>query len=103
MHSERCPVCKGKGKVEAKQCHGCGGKGWITVGDPVDVRPIFYPVAPLRFPVEWEVADPQIIEWYVAGIDNVSHPYCTEVRFGTKTTVPPVQEIPIEWPASNAV
>ena len=32
-HAEICPVCSGKGKVEEeRQCHGCAGLGWITVG-----------------------------------------------------------------------
>ena len=39
-HAERCPVCHGAGKVKPKglgepekQCHGCGGRGWVTVQD----------------------------------------------------------------------
>jgi DnaJ-class molecular chaperone len=41
-HSEMCPVCKGISKVRAntthtlielETCHGCNGKGWITVED----------------------------------------------------------------------
>ena len=44
-HAEICPVCKGTGKYQEnpfppnsstatmKQlCHGCGGRGWVTVG-----------------------------------------------------------------------
>lgn len=38
-HAEICPVCKGSGKLEditpidirEKSCHGCNGKGWVTV------------------------------------------------------------------------
>ena len=31
-HAELCPVCKGNGVVEGdKKCHGCDGKGWVTV------------------------------------------------------------------------
>ncbi len=26
-HAEKCPVCNGIG------CHGCGGKGWVTIHD----------------------------------------------------------------------
>jgi len=35
-HAEKCPVCKGKGKLsnENDVCHGCDGKGWITVENP---------------------------------------------------------------------
>jgi hypothetical protein len=29
----KCPVCEGSGKYEKKQCHGCDGKGWITIVD----------------------------------------------------------------------
>jgi len=45
-HSEVCPVCRGRGIVEAhpewqtdinastpKPCHGCGGLGWVSVQD----------------------------------------------------------------------
>lgn len=44
-HAERCPVCWGKGTVEARNwgvdinasnpttCHGCNGKGWVEVND----------------------------------------------------------------------
>jgi len=42
-HAELCPVCSGSGKTlkghvgtaihqEKQVCHGCGGKGWVTVG-----------------------------------------------------------------------
>jgi hypothetical protein len=49
MHSERCPVCSGWGKVGIKQkvsdpepertqaCHGCGALGWVTVQDIEDL------------------------------------------------------------------
>ena len=30
-----CPVCCGKGKVNGKLCHGCNGKGWVTVYDEI--------------------------------------------------------------------
>ena len=40
VHSELCPVCNGKGKLEdmkvtqgSKNCHGCGGLGWVVVQD----------------------------------------------------------------------
>lgn len=33
-HAEKCPVCSGTGKSEPdKVCHGCDGKGWVTVKD----------------------------------------------------------------------
>ena len=49
-HSEKCPVCNGTGLVgesypnygsstggfyTQKTCHGCHGKGWITVWDDI--------------------------------------------------------------------
>ena len=44
MHAEMCPVCHGKGKIWKPlenstspgydvTCHGCGGRGWISVED----------------------------------------------------------------------
>jgi len=36
-HAEKCPVCDGSGKVKVDDitidCHGCAGKGWVTVHD----------------------------------------------------------------------
>ena len=39
--AEKCPICYGTGKINTgnsstagpieKRCHGCGGKGWVTV------------------------------------------------------------------------
>ena len=29
--ADLCPVCKGSGKYKKKGCHGCLGKGWVTV------------------------------------------------------------------------
>ena len=43
--AQTCPVCMGRGKLSDREpfsrtlekrdktCHGCGGKGWITVQD----------------------------------------------------------------------
>lgn len=64
-HSEICPVCGGSGKLPAdtkttsaseKQCHGCGGLGWITVKDE-------YPQYPYSSPIElpskpYDINDP---------------------------------------------
>jgi DnaJ-class molecular chaperone len=35
-HAEKCPICEGKGMLpdtekEVIKCHGCQGKGWITI------------------------------------------------------------------------
>lgn len=42
-HAEKCPVCKGAGKLprapttssmtDIVDCHGCRGIGWVTVSD----------------------------------------------------------------------
>lgn len=38
-HAERCPVCERSGEYcpphqrDPATCHGCGGKGWVTVYD----------------------------------------------------------------------
>ncbi len=32
MQAVLCPVCNGSGKVKKKTCHGCDGKGWVSVG-----------------------------------------------------------------------
>jgi hypothetical protein len=48
-HSEICPICSGKGKVDKngkeETCHGCGGSGWITVQDTTCPYPV-YPIYP---------------------------------------------------------
>lgn len=39
-HAEKCPVCDGYGVVpreEERTCHGCKGKGWVTVGPMVGI------------------------------------------------------------------
>lgn len=50
MHSEICPVCKGRGKVPntdwtksermLESCPGCNGRGWVEVKDGPDCTPI---------------------------------------------------------------
>jgi DnaJ-class molecular chaperone len=46
-HAEVCPICHGSGKItdsltgytptntepNTRYCHGCGGKGWVSVQD----------------------------------------------------------------------
>lgn len=57
MQAVICPVCNSRGKVPAddsstaaeKECHGCGGRGWVEVGSadyypPVRIFP--YPQWP---------------------------------------------------------
>ncbi len=47
-HAQTCPICWGSGAINSQPdipgttpgrimsspCHGCGGKGWVTVQDP---------------------------------------------------------------------
>ena len=42
-HSDICPVCESSGKYKRKECHGCDGKGWITVGTDCTPIPYIYP------------------------------------------------------------
>jgi len=58
MQAVLCPVCKGAGRYKyelegaavkaTRDCHGCGGKGWVTIGDRYPVCPTYptYPVYP---------------------------------------------------------
>lgn len=51
MHAEQCPVCDGSGTITdipdpsitsvsfPKPCHGCDGKGWVSVGEAS--RPVY--------------------------------------------------------------
>lgn len=50
MKPVRCPICEGKGRIldgiptsvlDADQCHGCGGRGWIEVRE-TDECPVIY-------------------------------------------------------------
>jgi len=61
-----CPVCSGTGKIMdysttapvEKTCHGCGGKGWVEVGEECHYYPpyrypypdYYYPDKPWYFP-----------------------------------------------------
>lgn len=52
-HAELCPVCKGRGYINEvgftgkvdptteTKCHGCDGKGWVTVSDNKEHVPIY--------------------------------------------------------------
>ena len=44
-HAEKCPVCEGNGKRDSKDCHGCNGRGWVTVGGDHPLPPPMYPPA----------------------------------------------------------
>jgi len=55
MHAEKCPVCDGEGSLagvlpdEKRTCHGCEGRGWVTVGREflqTPYIPMPYPVYP---------------------------------------------------------
>lgn len=68
-HAEKCPICGGSGRSETTQaetgtlvrksqpCHGCGGKGWVEIGDmiPVFLSPMI--PAPIFNPRPWQ-SDP---------------------------------------------
>lgn len=54
-HSEICPVCNGAGKIRQyldyvcttncyseTTCHGCLGKGWVTVEDNIKEGTVYY-------------------------------------------------------------
>ena len=56
-HAQRCPICLGEGEIrendvvctmgpQLKTCHGCGGRGWITIQDP-------YPSPTTLTPPNW--------------------------------------------------
>ena len=57
-HSEKCPVCDGTGKYkkdwsdEEMSCHGCNGRGWITIKhEPIPYVPQpYYPINPQPWP-----------------------------------------------------
>jgi len=48
-HAEKCLICLGDGVIEQMgvhsklveiKCHGCEGKGWITIHDKVEYQPV---------------------------------------------------------------
>ena len=62
-HSEICPLCKGKGIIDNykllksrrnDKCHGCDGKGWVSVEDKQQpyIRP-YEPIYPWTSPPDW--------------------------------------------------
>jgi len=65
MHAEICPVCGGSGHVEMpdgigtttvpmpEPCHGCGGKGWVSVGNDGHIPP-YYPYYPQWLDPFWK-------------------------------------------------
>ena len=62
-HAEKCPICEGSGRLPLpvemgttasrpydKLCHGCDGKGWVSVQDeivtvlsPLSIEPVMPP------------------------------------------------------------
>ena len=76
MHSELCPVCKGKGKIPndlsegsttapyEKTCHACNGVGYILVPDEHPYWPEpYYPPQPYYPPfyIDPNYIDPNIV------------------------------------------
>ena len=67
-HAEKCPICEGKGKIprldgwncHEDACHGCDGKGWVSVFDEIinipsvlSIEPIMPPNSTGDNPFEW--------------------------------------------------
>jgi len=71
MQAVICPVCKGSGKYKKKECHGCDGKGWVSVG--MDYPPSYTP--PDRVPY-----DPN--KWFVTWTDANTVSTLTEYDAG---------------------
>ena len=59
MKAVICPVCNGMGKYEGRECHGCGGKGWVEVKDNPVYYP-YYPYWPYTPPPTWQ---PYTVTW----------------------------------------
>ena len=38
MKAQLCPVCQGSGNYKGASCHGCHGRGWVTVPEDRPVR-----------------------------------------------------------------
>ena len=57
MKATKCPVCEGTGKYKEKECHGCDGKGWVSVSGDYPIYPIYpYPCDPYPdYPYRWTI------------------------------------------------
>jgi hypothetical protein len=53
MKAQLCPVCNGSGKYDNKECHGCYGKGWVTVPE----YHIIYDALPIK-KKKWPAPEP---------------------------------------------
>lgn len=62
MHSEICPVCQGKGKIDGQACHGCNGRGWVEVQD--STYPPFIPCTPPAPVYPWPTYPPNHDPYY---------------------------------------
>ena len=78
MKAVKCPVCEGSGKYEKKECHGCAGKGWVTVGMdyppynplPFNPYPSPYPYYPNPWYPRWQYETGDDIKTYTTGVYN---------------------------------
>jgi len=97
-HAEKCLVCGGRGKVPPEgpwgggpdsypTCHGCQGRGWVTVEDTPRVCP-----APLPIPI-WI---PPSQYYWPTYLPYPYRPYeiiCTTTTMGAGT-IGPIAETP---------
>ncbi len=88
-HAETCPLCNGSGKLQEpgstavmnKTCHGCGGKGWVSVEDRQDFGD------PCLVPYPWMSSPPQ---WWTGSTyarHNLGSAYLQYNGFNSKTAV----------------
>jgi len=79
-HAEKCPVCMGTGKHENRECHGCKGLGWVTVGvdyPPPQPEPIYpepWPIYPEPYRPTMLISDGCGYISCVATADGITHP-----------------------------
>jgi hypothetical protein len=63
-HAEKCPVCLGSGKYDGQACHGCDGRGRVTVEGSAEQQTIPYYVPPTEPINPWYPYWPPRITYY---------------------------------------